>query len=97
MTTLDQVIWDLAIANRILERENVVDAFGHISARHPDNPDRYLLSQSRSPGIVSRADIMEFQLDNTPIDQQDRPVYMKHGPTSNQSFTITAMRSSPLV
>lgn len=72
---LEQTLWDLAVANRILEREGVVDAFGHASARHPGNPDRYFLSQSRSPGIVSRADLMEFTLDNEPVDQRDRPIY----------------------
>jgi HCOMODA/2-hydroxy-3-carboxy-muconic semialdehyde decarboxylase len=29
---------DLAIANRILVRQGVVDAFGHVSARHPSRP-----------------------------------------------------------
>ncbi|MDH3232807.1 MAG: class II aldolase/adducin family protein [Alphaproteobacteria bacterium] len=74
---LDQTLLNLAVANRILEREGVVDAFGHASVRHPDNPDRYILSQSRSPGIVSRADLMEFTLDNEPVDRRDRPVYVE--------------------
>ena len=39
-----ELIRDLVIANRILAREGVVDAFGHVSIRHPDNPDRYLMS-----------------------------------------------------
>ncbi len=77
MTDLDQALWDLAVANRILAREDVVDAFGHVSIRHPDNPERYFLSRSRSPEIVSRADLMEFTLDNDPIDQRDRPVYVE--------------------
>ena len=49
MADLDAVIADLVIANRILGREGVCDAFGHISVRHPDQPDRYLLSCSRAP------------------------------------------------
>jgi ribulose-5-phosphate 4-epimerase/fuculose-1-phosphate aldolase len=75
MADLDQALWDLAVANRILEREDVVDAFGHVSIRHPGNPERYFLSQSRSPGIVNRADLMEYTLDNAPLDQRDRPIY----------------------
>lgn len=75
MSDLDQQLWDLAVANRILAREDVVDAFGHVSIRHPDNPERYFLSRSRSPGIVSRDDLMEYTLDNEPIDQRDRPMY----------------------
>ena len=72
---LDKQLWDLAVANRILEREGVVDAYGHVSIRHPLNPERYFLSCSRSPGIVSRDDLMEFTLDNEPIDQRGRPIY----------------------
>jgi ribulose-5-phosphate 4-epimerase/fuculose-1-phosphate aldolase len=75
MGDLDQQLWDLAVANRILEREGVVDAFGHVSIRHPLNPERYVLSCSRSPGIVSRDDLMEYTLDNEPIDQRGRPIY----------------------
>ncbi len=75
MSNLDQALWDLAVANRILAREDVVDAFGHVSIRHPDNPERYFLSCSRSPGIVNRGDLMEYGLDNAPVDQRDRPMY----------------------
>jgi HCOMODA/2-hydroxy-3-carboxy-muconic semialdehyde decarboxylase len=72
---LEQALWDLAAANRILAREGIVDALGHVSVRHPDDPARYILSRSRSPGIVSRADLMEFTLDNEPIDQRGRSMY----------------------
>lgn len=75
MTDLDPHLWNLAVANRILGREDVVDAFGHVSIRHPENPERYFLSRSRSPEIVSRGDLMEFTLDNEPIDPRDRPMY----------------------
>jgi hypothetical protein len=30
----------LVIANRILAHEEVIDAYGHVSVRHPDKPDR---------------------------------------------------------
>ena len=51
------------IANRILAKENVVDAYGHVSIRHPLRPDRYLLSRSLSPEFVTPEDIIEFTLD----------------------------------
>ena len=35
--------------HRILSSEDVVDAYGHVSVRHPDRPDRYLLSRSLAP------------------------------------------------
>ena len=65
----------LVIANRILAREDVIDDFGHVSARHPTNPGHYFLSRSRSPEIVTRDDIMEFTLEGEPIEQNGRPMY----------------------
>ena len=46
MSDYNAVVEDLVAANRILAAEEVVDAFGHVSARHPRTPDRFLLSQS---------------------------------------------------
>ena len=46
MGNLDTLIQDLVIANRILAREEVVDAYGHVSVRHPDNPNRFLIARS---------------------------------------------------
>lgn len=54
----------LALANRILAHEGVLDAFGHVSSRHPSNPERYLLSRSRSPLLIEPDDILEFTLDS---------------------------------
>ena len=42
--SLDAVIQDLVIANRILAKEEVVDAYGHVSMRHPDNPNHFLIA-----------------------------------------------------
>ena len=58
---------DLVLANRILADREVLDAFGHVSLRHPEHPDRYLLSRSLAPHLVTEADIMEFTLDNEPV------------------------------
>jgi HCOMODA/2-hydroxy-3-carboxy-muconic semialdehyde decarboxylase len=63
-------IEDLVIANRILANEGVVDAFGHVSVRHPRDPGRYLLSRSRSPGIIEANDILEFDLDSNCLDSK---------------------------
>ena len=75
MSDLDAAIHTLVVANRILGNEGVVDAFGHVSIRHPDNPGRYLLSRSRSPELVEADDIMEFDLDSNPIDLRGRTIY----------------------
>ena len=58
---------ELALANRILAHEGVLDAFGHVSVRHPADPGRYLLSRSRSPLLVEPGDILEYTLDSEPV------------------------------
>jgi ribulose-5-phosphate 4-epimerase/fuculose-1-phosphate aldolase len=68
-------IRELVVANRILANEGVVDAFGHISVRHPDNTGRYLLACSRSPGLVTAEDIVAFDLDSNRLDDTDRAIY----------------------
>src|SRR4051812_41326605 len=68
-------IFDLMVANRILANEGVVDAFGHISVRNPDNAARYFLACSRSPGLVTEEDIIEFELDSNRLDNTDRAIY----------------------
>ncbi len=75
MVSLVDVLTDLVVANRILAREEVVDAFGHVSVRHPDHPDRYLMACSRSPELVTLDDIMEFQLDGTVVGDDNRKPY----------------------
>jgi ribulose-5-phosphate 4-epimerase/fuculose-1-phosphate aldolase len=71
------LIEDLVAANRILAQNGVLDAWGHVSIRHPNNPERYLLSRARAPGLVSAEDIMEFDLDSNPVDQQGRRVFLE--------------------
>jgi HCOMODA/2-hydroxy-3-carboxy-muconic semialdehyde decarboxylase len=75
MSDLKALLQDLVIANRILAHEEVVDAYGHISMRHPDRPDRFFLSGSRSPELVTIDDIIEYDLDCNPIDQRGRAMY----------------------
>lgn len=77
MQGLSALIEDLVAANRILSAEGVVDGFGHVSVRHPDRPDRYLLSRARTPQCIEPDDIMEFALDGTPIDARGRVPYLE--------------------
>jgi ribulose-5-phosphate 4-epimerase/fuculose-1-phosphate aldolase len=72
-----ELLDDLVIANRILFDQGVVDAFGHISARHDKAPDRFLLARNMAPGQVTHADIVEFDLDGNPIDANGRRVYLE--------------------
>jgi HCOMODA/2-hydroxy-3-carboxy-muconic semialdehyde decarboxylase len=71
------VIEDLVAANRILADQGVLDAYGHVSVRHPGNPDRYVISRAMSPANVSADDIMEFDLDSNPVDQRGRGMFLE--------------------
>jgi len=65
---------DLAVAYRIVATEGILDAFGHISVRNPENPQRYFLSRSRAPSLVQANDILEYDLDSNPIvPPKERP------------------------
>ena len=65
-------ILDIVVANRVLAEHGVIDGYGHVSARSATNPNRYFISRSLAPELVTEADIMEFDLDSNPIDQKDR-------------------------
>lgn len=75
MSRLSNALEELATANHILAREGVVDSFGHISIRHPENPERYLLSRSRAPECIEVEDFMEFTLQGEAVDAKGRDPY----------------------
>ena len=56
---------DLVAANRILGHEGILDAYGHVSVRHPENPGHFLLSRARSPEYVEVADVLEAMNSDT--------------------------------
>jgi HCOMODA/2-hydroxy-3-carboxy-muconic semialdehyde decarboxylase len=58
---------DIAVANRILADQQVLDAYGHVSARHPAIPGRFLMGRNLAPALVTAADIVEYDLDGNPI------------------------------
>ncbi|WP_296262560.1 MULTISPECIES: class II aldolase/adducin family protein [unclassified Pseudomonas] len=69
------VLRELAIANRILAHEQVFDSYGHVSVRHPTDPQRFFLSASVSPEQVQVQDILEYGLDGEPILATTRAQY----------------------
>ena len=71
------VIEELVIANHILTDQNVLDGFGHVSIRHPTKPDRYLMSRSIAPALVTATDIMEYDLDSNPVDANGRVSFLE--------------------
>ena len=68
---------DLAAASRILADQGVFDAAGHVSMRHPANPERFLMSRSLAPALVTADDIMEFTLDCEPCDARGRTAFIE--------------------
>ena len=62
-STVDDIKYELALAYRILANEGVLDTFGHVSVRHPENPEHYFLSRSRAPELVEPDDLIEYDLD----------------------------------
>ncbi len=69
------LIDDLVMGNRILYDQRVMDGYGHLSARDPRDPDRFLMSRARAPGMVEASDIMVFGLDGEPVEDDGRPIY----------------------
>lgn len=68
---------DLVAASRILARHGVLDAYGHVSARSLDRPDRFLMSRSLAPALVTAADIMELDLDSEPARGESRKRFLE--------------------
>lgn len=75
MPSLTQVRYDLALASRMLANEGVLDAFGHVSIRHPNDPTRYFLPRSRSPQLVEPNDVLEYTLDSEPVKKTDQKLF----------------------
>jgi len=74
---LNAAIEELVMANKILYNEGVVDGFGHISVRHPEKQDRFLIAKSMAPGLVSADDILECDFEGVIHDAQGRRSYVE--------------------
>ena len=77
VTRIKDLIEDVVAANRILAAENVVDAYGHVSARHPDNPGHYLIARALPPELITAEDIMEITLDDEVVNGDTRKPYLE--------------------
>lgn len=75
MSALEIAKIDLVIANRVMARCGAVDAYGHVSLRHPEDPGRFLISRSLSPEFVDRGDIIEMSIDGDYATADRRNTY----------------------
>src|SRR5256885_15369206 len=71
MASETQVL-DIVAAYRILAEFNIIDAYGHVSMRKDGDPNRYLLARSLAPELVTPDDIIEYDLDSTPLTDAGR-------------------------
>lgn len=75
--TLDAARLEVMKANHILAAKGVVDAFGHASRRHPDDPDLFLMSRNLAPALVQETDILVHDLDGEPVSEPRARVFLE--------------------
>jgi len=71
------LIADLAAASRILVAQGVVDGFGHVSMRHPQAPERYLMARAVAPALVVPEDIIEYDLESNACNAEARSSFLE--------------------
>jgi ribulose-5-phosphate 4-epimerase/fuculose-1-phosphate aldolase len=71
------LIDELVLANRILANEGILDGYGHVSVRNPADATRYLLARAGAPGLVTAADITEYDLDSVPVTKSAAAGYIE--------------------
>ena len=70
-----KVFEELVTATKILLNEGIMDTFGHISARDPEDPESFFLAQKLAPSLITVDDIQRFNLDGETSD--NRPSYLE--------------------
>jgi ribulose-5-phosphate 4-epimerase/fuculose-1-phosphate aldolase len=88
------LIEDLIAASRVLAKEGVLDAYGHISARSDKRPEHFIMSRSRAPALVSAADLMELDADSEPLPGDSRKGFIEryiHGEIYRARPDVTAV------
>lgn len=69
------LIQDVVAAYRVLAQHEVLDGFGHVSVRHSTSADRFVMSRSLAPELVTAGDLMEFDLNGNAVDARGRAPY----------------------
>ena len=78
VTALEQAKLRVAQASQILAAQGVLDAFGHVSRRHPGDPNRFLISRRLAPALVTPDDVVELDLDGAATDANaDVPLFLE--------------------
>lgn len=72
-----ELVQDLVDANHILFHLGVVDGFGHVSIRHPDDAGLFIISRSMAPALVAASDLMCIRLDGHPVSDNAPAPYLE--------------------
>ena len=68
---IDSLVW----ANRILSVEGIFDYAGHVSVRNPENPKTFFIARSAAPETVTKADILEVDMEGNVVTKTDMTPY----------------------
>jgi ribulose-5-phosphate 4-epimerase/fuculose-1-phosphate aldolase len=71
------VVEDLVAASRILADQKVLDAYGHVSARSDKRADRFIMSRSLAPALVTAKDLMELDVNSEPLPGDKRKGFIE--------------------
>jgi ribulose-5-phosphate 4-epimerase/fuculose-1-phosphate aldolase len=71
------LIEDLVAGSRILAQYEVLDAYGHVSARSDKRPDRFIMSRAVAPALVTAADLMELDADSEALAGDKRKGFIE--------------------
>ena len=71
------LVEDLVAAGRILAMHEVLDAYGHVSARSDRRPGRFVMSRALAPALVTAADVMELDADSEPLPGERRKGFIE--------------------
>jgi len=85
------LIEDLVLANHILDNEGVLDGYGHVSVRSPNNPSHYFLARAGAPALVTLADITEYDLDSKAVSNSTATGYIEPSSPMHRA-TMIAMK-----
>ena len=72
-----ELVEDLVAASRILAQHGVLDAYGHVSARSDRKPERFIMSRSLAPALVTATDLMELDPDSEPLPGDKRKGFIE--------------------
>ena len=67
---MDQLYRTYITACHVLHSQKVLDAYGHLSVRHPDDSSKYIMARYLPPALVSSPnDLIEYWVaDSEPVD-----------------------------